>query len=168
MGGATHGRLVTVVAAPRRTAHGDDVLRGARQPLGRAPVIVTRRGRWQRVEVAALWVFLGAEGARPTRLPDWFVDSYGEAALGRSVGSRLSYTPPPAAAGSRPWPLRATDLDVLHHVNNAATWQTVEDEASRRGVVPVRAELEYGAAIEPADEVELRSATNPVAASACG
>ena len=64
--------------------------------------------------------------------------------------------PPPGAAG-RPWPLRATDLDVLRHVNNAATWQAVEDEAWRRGVVPRRAELEYGAAIEPSDEVTLVS-----------
>lgn len=110
-----------------------------------------------RVEVASLWVFLGADGERPTRLPDWFVDTYGSAAGGRAVGARLSHPPPPTGAASRPWPLRATDLDVLRHVNNAATWQAVEDEAARRGVVPVRAELEYGAAIEPTDDVELVS-----------
>jgi acyl-ACP thioesterase len=109
------------------------------------------------VEVASLWVYLGEDGARPTRLPDWFVATYGEAAQGRTVGSRLAHPAPPAAATTRPWPLRATDLDVLGHVNNAATWQAVEDEAARRGVVPVRAELEYGAALEPTDDVALRT-----------
>ena len=111
-----------------------------------------------RVEVASLWVFLGVDGKRPTRLPAWFTDTYGEAALGRQVGARLVHSAPPPGAAVRPWPLRATDLDVLRHVNNAATWQAVEDEAWRRGVVPGRAELEYGAALEPADEVMLVSA----------
>jgi acyl-ACP thioesterase len=110
-----------------------------------------------RVEVASLWVYLGVDGQRPTRLPAWFTDTYGEAALGRHVGARLVHPAPPPGAVGRPWPLRATDLDVLRHVNNAATWQAVEDEAWRRGVVPRRAELEYGAALDPDDDVVLRS-----------
>lgn len=110
-----------------------------------------------RVEVASLWVHLGEGGQRPARLPGWFTETYGQAALGRQVAARLVLPPPPAGANGRPWPLRATDLDVLRHVNNAATWQAVEDEASRRGVVPGRAELEYGAALEPTDEVKLVS-----------
>jgi hypothetical protein len=46
----------------------------------------------------------------------------------------------------------------MGHVNNAATWEPVEDELDRRGRVPVRAEVEYPGAIEPRDGVELRSA----------
>ncbi|MEX2659609.1 MAG: acyl-ACP thioesterase domain-containing protein [Acidimicrobiales bacterium] len=111
----------------------------------------------RRIEVASVWVFLGEDADRPTRLPNWFLDTYAEAALGRTVDARLRHPAPPAGAPSRPWPLRSSDLDVLRHVNNAATWQAVEDEAARRGVVPGRAELEYGAAIEPTDEVELVS-----------
>jgi acyl-ACP thioesterase len=110
-----------------------------------------------RVEVASLWVYLGEDGSRPTRLPTWFTETYGEAAAGRAVAARLAHPAPFPAAAARPWPLRATDLDVLHHVNNAATWQAVEDEAARRGVVPTRAELEYGAALDPDDDVVLRS-----------
>lgn len=111
-----------------------------------------------RVEVASLWVFLGGDGQRPARLPGWFIDTYGAAALGRPVTARLLHPVPPEGAAARPWPLRASDLDVLRHVNNAATWQAVEDEAGRRVVVPLRAELEYGAAIEPTDDVTLVSA----------
>jgi acyl-ACP thioesterase len=108
-----------------------------------------------RVDVASLWVFLTPDG-RPSRLPDWFVDTYGAAAAGRTVSSRLVHPKPPEDAAARPWPLRATDLDVLGHVNNAATWAAVEDELARLGVLAGRAELEYHAAIEPGDEVVLR------------
>jgi acyl-ACP thioesterase len=111
-----------------------------------------------RVEVASLWVFLGDDGARPTKLPDWFLETYGGAALGRTVKARLRLPAPPAdGTDDRPWALRSTDLDVLGHVNNAATWAAVEDEGARRHVVPGRAELEYGSALEPGDDVVLRS-----------
>ena len=56
------------------------------------------------------------------------------------------------------YPVRQYELDVLGHVNNAATWAAVEDEAARLGVVPRRAELEYGGALELGDDVVLRTA----------
>lgn len=112
-----------------------------------------------RAEVASLWVFLDG-ASRPARLPPWFLETYAEAAQGRVVTSRLSHPPPPAQAASRPWAVRSTDLDVLGHMNNAATWSAVEDEAWRRGIVPRRAELEYHAAIDPDDVIELRSTTD--------
>ena len=107
------------------------------------------------VEVAALWVHVDPASGRPARLPDWFLATYGPAAGERRIKARLGHGEPPPGATSRPWPLRSTDLDVLGHVNNAATWQAVEDELDRRGIVPARAELEYRAAIEPGDEVVL-------------
>jgi acyl-ACP thioesterase len=109
------------------------------------------------LEVASLWVHLGP-GDRPAPLPDDFVAAYGEAAAGRTVSARLRHRAGPGpAAEARPWPLRSADLDVLGHVNNAATWQAVEDELWRRGVVPGRAELEYREALDPGDDVVLRS-----------
>lgn len=106
------------------------------------------------VDVASLWVHLDDAG-RPARLPAWFLDTYGETAAGRTVSARLRHPAPPEGAPARPWPLRVTDLDVLRHVNNAATWAAVEDGAYRAGLVPTRAELEYHAAIEPSDEIDL-------------
>jgi acyl-ACP thioesterase len=55
--------------------------------------------------------------------------------------------------------VRASDFDLLRHVNNAAYWYAVEDELARLapGLAPVSAELEHRAAIEPGDPVELRS-----------
>jgi acyl-ACP thioesterase len=118
---------------------------------------VTSDGSDASVEVASLWVHLGP-GDRPAPLPASFVDAYGEAAGDRTVSARLRHraTPGPGAT-ARPWALRSADLDVLEHVNNAATWQAVEDELWRRRLVPARAELEYRDALDPGDEVVLRS-----------
>lgn len=107
------------------------------------------------VEVAALWVCVDGASGRPARLPGWFLDTYGAAAGDRRLKARLQHGEPPQGAEARPWPLRATDLDVMGHVNNAATWAAVEDECARRGVVPSAAELEYRAAIDPDDDVTL-------------
>lgn len=106
------------------------------------------------VEVATLWVHVDRVG-RPARIPDWFETTYGEAAGGRRVSSRQSLPAPPPGSVGRPWPVRAVDLDVLGHMNNAVTWAIVEEACARRGVVPGIAELEYGAPVAPTDEPEL-------------
>lgn len=109
------------------------------------------------VEAASLWVAIDRDSGRPVRLHPEFLETYGSAADGRTVGARLHHPGPADDVDRRPWPLRSTDHDGMGHVNNAATWEPVEDELERRGLVPVRAELEYPGAIEPADTVELRS-----------
>jgi acyl-ACP thioesterase len=110
------------------------------------------------VEAVAVWVYLDERG-RPAPLEGWFFDLYGNAAAGRRVTGRLRHGPPPATASARPWPLRATDFDVLAHVNNAASWAAVEDELDRvlHGRAPVAAEIEYRTAVDPGESVELRS-----------
>jgi acyl-ACP thioesterase len=109
-------------------------------------------------EAVAIWVYVDRAG-RPARLGEWFLQHYGEAAAGRKVSGRLFLPAPPADAEARPWPIRASDFDLLRHVNNAAYWYAVEDEMARLlpGRVPVNAELEHRAAIEREDRVELRS-----------
>jgi acyl-ACP thioesterase len=66
---------------------------------------------------------------------------------------------PPADAATRPWPLRASDFDVLGHVNNAVYWEAVEDELARiaRGRRIVAAELEHKAPVEPGDALDVRT-----------
>jgi acyl-ACP thioesterase len=109
------------------------------------------------VEAASLWIALDRRTGRPTRLDPDFAALYGAAADGRTVGARLRHPEPDDGAATRPWPLRSTDHDGMGHVNNAATWEPVEDELDRRGRIPIRAEIEYPGAIEPHDAVELRS-----------
>jgi acyl-ACP thioesterase len=109
-------------------------------------------------EAAAIWVYVDRAG-RPAPLGDWFFDHYGEGTDGRRVSGKLSLPPPPDHAHARPWPIRASDFDLLRHVNNAAYWYAVEDELARLapGQAPVSAELEHRVAIEPGEPVELRS-----------
>jgi len=113
------------------------------------------------VDTVAIWVYVDRAG-RPARLGDWFFDHYGEAAGGRRVSGRLRLPPPTDGLITRPWPVRATDFDLLGHMNNAAYWEAVEDEliSAVPDEVPIRAELEHRAAIEPDEPVEVRSSTN--------
>ncbi len=112
------------------------------------------------VEAASLWIAVDVRTGRPARLAEQFTATYAAAADGRTVGASLRHPAPPPDADRRPWPLRSTDFDPLGHVNNAATWEPVEAELDGRGLVPVRAELEYRAGIDPDDGVDLVTATD--------
>jgi len=112
------------------------------------------------VEAVALWVYVD-EAGRPARLREWFFDLYGEAAGGRQVRSRLRHPPPAPDATVRSWPLRVSDVDVLDHVNNAASWAAVEDELGRHHAerLPTRAEMEYRRPVDLDEAIELRTST---------
>jgi acyl-ACP thioesterase len=131
---------------------------------------VTMRGaRGALVEAAMLWVSLDHDSGRPLPLTADFVALYGEAAAGREVSARLQHRPEPppgAVTERRPWPLRATDFDLLDHVNNAAAWAMVEEVVAPDGPTgPFRAEIEYRVPVERGYEVELDAVrTGPGAA----
>ena len=108
------------------------------------------------IEVDSVWIHLGPD-ARPARIGGGF-DAYLEAAGGRGASTRLSLTRPPADAPRAAWPLRATDVDVLGHVNNAAYWHAVEHRLA--GTVldlraPLRARLDYRHPIDLDEDVVL-------------
>jgi len=116
-----------------------------------------------RVDAAALWVFVDPATGLPKRLTPEFHATYDEAAGGRTVGARLRL---PGLSDrsideTRTWPVRCTDLDALGHVNNAATWSPVDDGLQRRGLEPRYAELEYGDAIGPGDELSVHTTGGP-------
>lgn len=115
------------------------------------------------VEVAALWVFVDRARGRPLALDDDFHDLYGESAGGRRVRGRLLHDAPPPDATGRPWSLRASDFDVLDHVNNARSLEAIEDELEARlpGRAPLRARVEYRGTIERGDAVHLVSTIRP-------
>jgi len=112
------------------------------------------------IEVDSTWIHLGPD-ARPARIGDGF-EAYAEAAQGRPASTRLTL-PEPAIAGDRAaWPLRATDVDRMGHVNNAAYWMAVEHRLIGREPdvrTPHRAQLEYRHPIDLGERVELAEET---------
>jgi acyl-ACP thioesterase len=108
------------------------------------------------VEATSIWVHTDPDRGTPTPLPPGFDAVWGATAAGRKVSARLRHQPPPADAPRRVWPLRATDIDVVGHVNNAAYWAAIEEELARRGHPRVRsAEIEFRSGLDLADRVDV-------------
>lgn len=108
------------------------------------------------LEVSTLWVHIDAGSGRPRPLPAQFLELYGEAAGGRTVGARHRNPPVPPDAPRRRWAVRAVDLDLFGHVNNAAYWAVVEELLADDPMPPpYRCVAEYGAGLGRGSEVEL-------------
>jgi acyl-ACP thioesterase len=108
------------------------------------------------VEVDSTWIHLGPD-ARPARIGEGF-ELYAEAAQGAVASTKLALVPVRDGAPRCSWPLRATDVDRMGHVNNAAYWAAVEHRLADlafdvRG--PHRARLDYRHPIDLGEMVEL-------------
>ncbi|HEX7166201.1 MAG TPA: acyl-ACP thioesterase domain-containing protein [Acidimicrobiales bacterium] len=119
-----------------------------------------RGDRGGHVEAASLWVHVDMATGRPAPLPPGFVETWGEPYGTRRVSGRLVHPAPPADAPSGAWVFRATDYDVMGHVNNAAYWAVAEEVLDRDPEVVVggagfRAELEYRLPVEPHHVVDV-------------
>ena len=107
-------------------------------------------------EAIAIWVHTDPATGAPSPLPAGFDAVWGVTAAGRKVSARLRHPAPPPDAPRRAWPLRATDIDVVGHVNNAAYWAAIEEELARRGRPRVRtAEIEFRSGLDPAEAVDI-------------
>jgi acyl-ACP thioesterase len=132
---------------------------GGRWAERRLSMVGDRGGR---IEISTLWIQVSTATMTPIRITQRFLDAYGGAAGGRKVSSRLWLGDPPVGAAAEPWPLRAVDIDVVGHVNNAAYWAAVEQQiepgtAFAHALLgrPHRAVMEYGPGVAAGDAVEL-------------
>ncbi len=110
-----------------------------------------------RVETVSLWVSLDRATLRPMPLDGPHFDPYRESAGDRRVRARFVVPgPPEGLEETRAWPLRRSDIDLFHHVNNVVAWAAAEEEALRlageRAII--WGQVEYRRAIEP-DEIPL-------------
>jgi acyl-ACP thioesterase len=113
------------------------------------------------IEVDSTWIHLGPD-ARPARIGDGF-EGYAEAAQGRVASTKLTLRMPAIDADRVAWPLRATDVDRMGHVNNAAYWAAIEHCLSGKQPDlsrPHRAWLEYRHPIDLGENVELAEDTS--------
>jgi acyl-ACP thioesterase len=147
---------IDVVAPPLE----DETVELATWSSGAAALAAGRRmslvgDRGGNVELDSVWIHLGPEG-RPARIGDF--GPYAETAGSRVVSSRLELAAPATGATRLPWPLRATDLDTLGHVNNAAYWHAVEECLPLAGLDltrPYRARLDHRHPLDSGELVEL-------------
>jgi acyl-ACP thioesterase len=110
------------------------------------------------LEAVALWVPVDATG-HPLRLRESFFGVYGEDARARRISGRVSVPPMGDGATRRPWPLRAADLDMVGHVNNAAVWEALSEVVT----APLaQVSVTHHGALEREDDVELVSAPGVV------
>jgi acyl-ACP thioesterase len=108
------------------------------------------------VEAVSLWIQVDLASGRPAALGPQFEERYGTAAGGRRVSSRLALPGPPPDVEVRPWTVRATDLDVFGHVNNASHWPILEEVLAGPSWARVgRAEIEYLVPIDRTTPVDL-------------
>jgi acyl-ACP thioesterase len=108
------------------------------------------------IEVDSAWIHLGPD-ARPARIGAGFED-YAEAAQGRVTSTKLTLIPPAVDRHRLVWPLRATDVDRMGHVNNAAYWAAVEQRLLDTGFDarrPLCGRLDYRHPIDLGEKVEL-------------
>ena len=110
------------------------------------------------VEMVVLWVAIDTAKGTPARLDGRFADAYSEAAAGRQVAARLQHHDAPEAADQQGWIFRATDVDRLGHVNNAAYWSIAEEVFLASGrPQAIQAELEYRSPVDVATPLVLKS-----------
>jgi acyl-ACP thioesterase len=101
-----------------------------------------------RIETVAQWIAVDPATGRLAALPEDVRALYAPSAAARRSRTRLHHPPeaPPDAA-RRPFGFRATDLDAVGHVNNAAYWAVLEEELVEHPPgAPLDAEVEHRAA----------------------
>jgi len=111
------------------------------------------------VEVVSLWVHLDPLSGRPTPLSQEELAMWGESTAGRKVTARLHHPSPDGGEDSFPWRFRATECDLVAHVNNAAYLQPLEEEligGAGGELESIDVEIEYRSPAQPGEMLVLR------------
>jgi acyl-ACP thioesterase len=119
-----------------------------------------RGDRGGALDAESIWIHLD-RSLRPVRLGERFVTVYGSSAAGRRAPTRLELPAPDGSARSAlPWHVRATDIDRLGHMNNAAYWAPVEEVWGDRLAGRARVLLEYRQPIDREEQVVARATSD--------
>src|SRR4051812_33262292 len=113
----------------------------------------TITGPAARIEAVALWVHLDPSSGRPIPFDDDEMAVWGDSAGGRQVKARLRHPVAPEEATAAPWRFRAADLDLALHVNNAVSWEPLEETLVGADPERIDAEIEFREPAQPGDAV---------------
>jgi acyl-ACP thioesterase len=94
-----------------------------------------------RIEAVALWVCTDLSTGAPVALGEDFESVFGVSAGSRRVSARLVLGGPSDDPPTE-WPLRATDFDVLGHVNNASYWAPIEESLAHASTSSASSRIE--------------------------
>ncbi len=111
-------------------------------------------GDGSRLEAVALWACTDLETGAPVPLAAGFADVFGVSARGRKVSARLVLGEPETREGAT-WPLRASDFDLLGHVNNANYWSPTESALAGSGAKLELALIEFRGGVRPGESVRI-------------
>ena len=113
------------------------------------------------IDAATIWVSMDRDTGRPRPLSDSFHEIFAATARGRRVSARLDTPEIGDNHESLAWSVRASDLDVLGHVNNTNYWAGVEEllhldhDLGTDPDLPLTARLGFITPIEADDRVEI-------------
>jgi acyl-ACP thioesterase len=111
------------------------------------------------VEAVAVWVHIDPERLMPFQITEQELAVFGASIGGREIQARLKHPKPPEDAIGYDWNFRYTDVDLADHVNNAAYWETIEEQLVATGEVEpemLDVELEHRSPAQPGPHLLLR------------
>ncbi|MFW0788412.1 acyl-ACP thioesterase domain-containing protein [Gordonia sp. CPCC 205333] len=116
--------------------------------------------RGTRVETEAFWINFNVETVTPSALSDSFVNTVGSAAEPGVLRWKKWLDPAPHVdAFEVPFLLRAADLDIIQHVNNAVYWTALEEvlatQPDLRERLPMRGVVEHNSPLQIEDAPQL-------------
>ncbi len=112
-----------------RWPHGDDAVTVETWPHAASRLVIERRFRVldaagdELGHAATLWIVMDLERRRPVRLPDFIREAVEPLLIGDRPASPDPIPEPDRADHERLFEVRYSDLDMVHHVNNAASVQ---------------------------------------------
>ncbi|MDP0399572.1 MULTISPECIES: acyl-[acyl-carrier-protein] thioesterase [Tsukamurella] len=113
-----------------------------------------------RIETEAFWINFNIDTLTPSALSETFLGTFGAAAEPGVLRWKSWLDPKPHPdAYEVPFLLRAADLDIIQHVNNAVYWTALEEvlatQPDLRERLPLRGVVEHNSALQIEDAPRL-------------
>lgn len=108
------------------------------------------------IHTLTMWVSINEQG-KPSTVPQWLIDAYPKAEKVSAKRTLQVIEPSDEFDGNIiSWPLRASDLDVNNHVNNAVAFDALYEAAQAIDAkLPRRVLIEYHQPLESTDDTSI-------------